>query len=95
MRIPFVIDNQEHRLSDVLNELLARSAGTPLDIASAYFAVSGYRLVKDGLHQLGAFRLLIGAEPQTGADVGMRPTRRRCRCGCAATWRPSPSAGPR
>src|SRR5262249_9748871 len=54
--IPFVIDNQEHRLGEVLNDLLARSTGTPLDIASAYFSISGYRLVKDGLHQLGAFR---------------------------------------
>src|SRR4051794_19212349 len=76
MRIPFVIDNQEHRMGEVLNDLLARSAGTPLDIASAYFAISGYRLVKDGLHQLGAFRLLLGAEPQTGADVGMRPSQK-------------------
>jgi hypothetical protein len=76
MHIPFVIDNQEHRLAEVLNDLLARSAGTPLDIASAYFAISGYRLVKDGLHRLGAFRLLLGAEPQTGADVGLRPSQK-------------------
>jgi hypothetical protein len=41
MTIPFVIDNQEYRLADVLSELLGRSAGTPLDIATAYFAVSG------------------------------------------------------
>jgi superfamily II DNA or RNA helicase len=76
MHIPFVIDNQEHRLADVLNDLLARSAGTPLDIASAYFAISGYRLVKDGLHQLGAFRLLLGAEPESGPDVGLRPAQK-------------------
>jgi hypothetical protein len=35
MPIPFVIDNQQHRLTDALNELLAQSAGKPLDIASA------------------------------------------------------------
>src|SRR5262245_15110048 len=74
MSIPFVIDNRHHRLADALNELLAQSAGKPLDIATAYFAVSGYRLVKDGLHQLGAFRLLLGAEPQSGADLGLRPS---------------------
>jgi superfamily II DNA or RNA helicase len=74
--IPFVIDNQDHRLADVLNELLARSCGTALDVATAYFSVSGYRLVKDGLHQLGAFRLLLGAEPQTGPDVGLRPSQK-------------------
>ena len=72
MPIPFVIDNQEHRLRDALNELLAQSAGKPLDIATAYFAISGYRLVKEGLHQVGAFRLLLGAEPQSATDIGLR-----------------------
>ena len=72
MAIPFVIDNVTHRLADALNELLDQSVGKPLDIATAYFAISGYRLVKDGLHQLGAFRLLLGTEPQSGADVGLK-----------------------
>lgn len=71
--IPFVIDNQQQRLADVLNELLAQSAGKPVDVATAYFAVSGYRLVKDPLHQVGAFRLLLGAEPHAGGDLGLRP----------------------
>lgn len=73
MPVPFVIDNQQHRMADALKELLDQSAGKPLDIATAYFAISGYRLVKGGLHQVGAFRLILGAEPQTGADVGLRP----------------------
>ena len=71
--IPFVIDNQGHHLRDALNELLAQSAGKPLDIATAYFAISGYRLMKDGLHQVGAFRLILGAVPHSGADVGLKP----------------------
>ena len=41
MPIPMVIDNQQHRLRDALNELLAQSAGKPLEIATAYFAISG------------------------------------------------------
>src|SRR5438105_8018688 len=73
MTIPFVIDNQQHRMADALNNLLGQSVGKPLDIASAYFAISGYRLVKEGLHQVGAFRLILGAEPQAGVDVGLRP----------------------
>jgi hypothetical protein len=73
MPLPFVIDNQQHRLADALNDLLGQSVGRPLDIATAYFAISGYRLVKDRLHQVGAFRLLLGAEPHTGADLGLRP----------------------
>src|SRR5271169_2232646 len=73
MPIPFVIDNQQHRAADALNDLLAQSVGKPLDIASAYFAISGYRFVQEGLHQVGAFRLILGAEPHAGADVGLRP----------------------
>ena len=73
MHLPFVIDNEQVKVADILNSLLAESAGCPLDIATAYFSVSGYQLVKEGLHGLGAFRLLLGAEPQTGSDVGLRP----------------------
>jgi SNF2 family DNA or RNA helicase len=71
--IPFVIDNQRNRLANVLNELLAQSSGCPVDIATAYFAISGFRLVRERLVQAGTFRLLIGAEPKAGADVGLRP----------------------
>ena len=31
MPLPFVIDNQQHRMADALNELLVQSAGRPLD----------------------------------------------------------------
>src|SRR5436190_2135924 len=73
MPIPFVIDNQQRRLADALDELLAQSLGKLLDIATAYFTISGYRLLRQGLHQLGAFRLLLGSEPHTGPDVGLKP----------------------
>src|SRR5260221_12082470 len=73
MFFPFVIDNQQHRMADVLNELLSQTGGKPLDIAIAYFAISGYRLVKDRLHQVGVFRIILGAEPHTGTDLGLRP----------------------
>jgi hypothetical protein len=42
----FVIDKQQHRLAEVLQELLAKSIGKPLGMATAYFAISGYRPVK-------------------------------------------------
>ena len=73
MQIPFVIDNEHTTAAAALNSLLAASEGCPLDIATAYFSVSGYRLIKEGLHRLGALRLLLGAEPATGADIGLRP----------------------
>ncbi len=75
--LPTVIDNQQHRMADVLNELLARCAGGPVDVATAFFAVSGYRLVRERLSQAGALRLLIGAEPKAGTDVGLRPKERK------------------
>lgn len=72
MTLPFVIDNQGVRLADVLNDLLAQSGGKPLDVATAYFAVSGYRLVKNNVEGVGAFRLLLGSEPVSGPDLGLR-----------------------
>ena len=72
MSFPFVIDNLSRRLADALSELLEQSVDRPLDIATAYFSISGYRIVKDGLHKLGAFRLLLGTDPQSGADLGLK-----------------------
>ena len=69
--IPSVIDNQQHFLADALNALLERCRGGPIDVATAYFAVSGYNLVRERLRAMGAVRLLIGTEPKTGADVGL------------------------
>jgi hypothetical protein len=73
MSVPFVIDNLIYRLSETLKELLDQTAGMPLDIATAYFSISGYKMLKDGLQHVGAFRLLLGAEPQTGQDLGLKP----------------------
>lgn len=73
MRIPYVIDNEQHRLADVLNELLAQHAERSLDVASAYFTVGGYAQVRERLAALGSFRLLLGAEPIQGENVGLRP----------------------
>ena len=61
--IPAVIDNQQHRLGDVLNELLARTREKPFDVATAYFSISGYRIVEEQLNHVGAFRLLLGSTP--------------------------------
>jgi superfamily II DNA or RNA helicase len=74
--LPFVIDNRQHRLADVLNDLLGLCEDRPFDVATAYFSIAGYRLLQDGLHRVGAFRLLIGSDPHTGADVGLRPNQK-------------------
>lgn len=73
MRIPYVIDNQTHRLADVLNSLLQGHVGKSVDVATAYFNVQGFGLLGGGLEQLGSFRLLLGDEPEAGESVGLRP----------------------
>ncbi len=73
MRIPYVIDNQENRLADVLNGILGQHGGRSLDVATAYFTVGGFGLVRGGLANLGSLRLLLGSEPTSGAEVGLRP----------------------
>ena len=60
MNIPFVIDNQQHKMADVLNDLLRHHKGHSLDVATAYFNVGGWQLLCDGLNGLGNFRLLLG-----------------------------------
>ena len=73
MRMPYVIDNQTHRLGDLLNTLLAEHKGRSLDVATAYFTARGFELLKDGLLGLENFRLLLGAEPASGEQIGLRP----------------------
>ncbi len=74
MKVPFVIDNREHVLADALNSLLLQNAGRSMDIATAYFTIGGFGLVKDGLLGLGSFRLLLGVEPTSADRLGVRPT---------------------
>jgi SNF2 family DNA or RNA helicase len=73
MALPYVIDNQAHRMADVLNTTLAQHGQRSLDVATAYFTVGGFQLLRDGLAGLGSFRLLLGAEPKTGEQIGLRP----------------------
>ncbi len=73
MKIPYVIDNQEHILAKVLSGLLEEYKGQSLDVATAYFTVGGFGLLENGLNSLGSFRLLLGAEPTSGEQVGLKP----------------------
>jgi len=73
VRIPFVIDNESKRLVEVLNELLANYSHRSLDVATAFFSVNGFELVREGLDKLGSFRLLLGLEPTTGVELGVKP----------------------
>lgn len=72
-RVPYVIDNQAHKLADILTSILASHQGRSLDVASAYFTAGGFGLLKNGLHALGNFRLILGAEPTSGVQLGLHP----------------------
>ncbi len=73
MKIPYVIDNVEHRLADVINAILHEQPGRQVDIATAYFSTRGYQQVRHTLPAAAGVRLLLGAEPRTAADVGLQP----------------------
>jgi len=73
MKLPYVIDNQTHILAGILKGLLTEHKGRSLDVATAYFTAGGFGLVQGGLTALGNFRLLLGAEPTTGEQIGLRP----------------------
>ena len=73
MKIPYVIDNIQYQLADVLNDILAQHQGKSMDVATAYFSIHGFGLIKENIQGLGSFRLLLGFEPKTGEDIGMRP----------------------
>lgn len=79
MRIPYVIDNQTHQLADVLNHLLEQTHVQAMDVATAYFTVRGYQQLASNLGKVGDFRLLLGAEPRDGEEIGMRPGDSRIR----------------
>lgn len=71
--LPYVIDNDRHKLADVLNQVLDDHRDLALDVATAYFNVRGFQFLAEGLKRLGSFRLLLGAEPVSGEDLGLKP----------------------
>ena len=72
-RIPYVIDNIAYRRADVLNDLLPREQGQQVDIATAYFSIRGFELLRHTLPGVRHFRLPLGDKPLEGDDVGLRP----------------------
>lgn len=57
-----IIDNRKLKLFEELNKILQEQK--VLDIASGYFNLSGFQLVKDEIRNVKKFRLLIGKVPE-------------------------------
>lgn len=58
-----IIDNTKLKLFEELNNILKEQKS--LDVASAYFNIAGFQLIKDSLSGAQKLRLLIGTSPQT------------------------------
>jgi len=61
-----IIDNRGLRLFEELSKILKEQKN--LDIASAYFNIAGFQLIRDSLSGAEKFRLLIGTSPQTDEE---------------------------
>src|SRR3989338_8930266 len=58
-----IIDNNNVKLSFFLNKVLKLEPKTNFDIATAFFNVEGYSLIKENLGRIIKFRLLLGKTP--------------------------------
>ncbi len=60
-----IIDNSEgNTLADFLNATLKDIPSSHIDIATAFFNIRAYELVKDNLGKVSRFRLLLGTVPE-------------------------------
>ena len=59
-----IIDNSDVNLSTFLNEVLKEIPNTHFDIATAFFNIQAFALIKDNLQWIKRFRLLLGKAPE-------------------------------
>jgi superfamily II DNA or RNA helicase len=71
-QIPDLIDNERHRLGDVLKGLLANSPDLRLDVATAFFNLRGLEALEPEIERLRALRLLLGQEQEQAFVLGER-----------------------
>lgn len=45
--IPYFIDNDRHKLADVLNQVLENHSDLAMDVATAFFNVRGYQFLRE------------------------------------------------
>ena len=60
-----IIDNsKENKLVSFLNNTLKENPNTNLDIATAFFNIRAFAMIKDNLNGVKRFRLLLGKVPE-------------------------------
>ena len=66
---PQIIDNIEgNTLVSFLNLVLKENPNANLDIATAFFNIQAYEMVKEGIGAVKRFRLLLGKAPEIRSD---------------------------
>jgi len=63
-----IIDNSDVTLARYLNEILRDCPNTHLDIATAFFQIQAYSMLKENLQEVKRFRLLLGKSPEIASD---------------------------
>jgi phosphatidylserine/phosphatidylglycerophosphate/cardiolipin synthase-like enzyme len=63
-----IIDNSNITLAQYLNEVLKECPNAQLDIATAFFQIQAYSMLKDNLQGVKKFRLLLGKSPEIQSD---------------------------
>lgn len=64
-----VIDNSKMTLANFLSEVLKSSKDSNLDIATAFFNIKAYELIKEEIRGLKYFRLLLGKSPELNEKI--------------------------
>lgn len=63
-----IIDNSDVTMASFLNEVLKEQPKGNLDIATAFFNINGYAMVKNNIKGVKRFRLLLGKAPEICSD---------------------------
>jgi len=64
-----IIDNSDLKLSTFLNRVLEEIPDTQFDIATAFFNIQAYALIKDNIQGVKGFRLLMGKTPDRSLTI--------------------------
>src|SRR3989344_38514 len=65
-----IIDNSEgNKLITFLNQVLKENPKTNLDVATAFFNVQAFAMIKDNLKGVSKFRLLLGKSPEINNEM--------------------------
>ncbi len=65
---PQIIDNERIKLLDFIVGILKDSPNTNLDIATAFFNIKAFEMIKDYVKGIKRFRLLLGKAPEIKSD---------------------------